>query len=208
MLLSLTKLQYEKQVDGMLADGKTYEAMHMIFTLANRFATRKNYTHALALTHRCALAFFAKGEASLGAQIATHYLEVLEKRGIPCTAEEITSIKKLLTSYPSTGNTDIAMKFMKKAIAFERTASSSSSTSSPTAATTTTTTTTDSSVQVTSKGKKQPPHPQLSHCLASFLFKRKQFPQAHAHYLHANAPAEHSMMLFQWAAGSPTDEVR
>ena len=203
-------MQARAQIETLLAAGKTYEAIHIIFTLSNRFAARKNFPLAQSISHKGALALLGKGESSQGAQVASHYVAMLDKAGGVATPADIAAIKQLLDAFPPSAPVDLVSKFLSSAIAWEQKAAkaaaykaaSEKAAGAPTAEGKTPA---DSAASAASAASPASPTPSsasseaLYHLSANFLFKRGRFAEAHPQYLRSGTPAEHALMIIKWA---------
>jgi hypothetical protein len=129
-----------------------------------------------------AKSLFAKKQWEVGAQVAQHYLTVVQKAEVPLS-QVAANIKSLFEAYadPSpAGSTHPKYVFMRDAIKM---------------------------TQVPKSPEISPEEALLSHAMAVWLFKGGERGLANAYYLKSNAHIEHSMKLVQWAKTCEPSEI-
>ncbi len=229
-LAQLRKVQ--GQIGGMITSGKCYEAIRLIFTIANRHATAKVFEAAYAITVDGALGLLGQGEASLGAQVGMHYIDILRKADAELTQERVDTIKKIFDAFPSDSvasssdaaagpataaaasvtKEDQAVRFMRHAIKWALTASrdlsfvpfsfkTNTDFGTPAAPA-------SSPAEQASRALEAPRSlAPLYNALAAHLRRTKAFSLASKAYFKAGAPAQHAVMLAEWASSAPSEDT-
>lgn len=229
-LAQLRKVQ--TTISGMLTDGKCYEAIRLIFTIANRYATSKAYDAAYALSVDGALGLLAQGEASLGAQVGIHYLELLAKAKAEVTEAHVNTIKRVFAAFPADSvaatdaaagpvtssaaaatvvREDQAVRFMRAAIKWALGASRDlaytpfhfDSNTAFAEPRRAPVTPLDKAEQALLPARALAP---LYVALAAHLARTQSFALASKAYFKAGAPAQHALCLAAWAQTAPAEE--
>lgn len=164
------------QVDAFLEKGMFYEAQQLYLTLSNRHMGRKQFKEAIILAVDGALKLLQHKQGNAGGQLALQIIDAFTKGDEPISDENLKTIKTVFDAFPPEAQ-DSQSQFMKAAVAW--------------------------TIQ---KGSNPHGDPTLHLKWAMSFFKLKQYSKAHQHYLLAQTPAQHAVMLTQWAGAGYDDE--